>query len=553
MRVLGAAIGNCVHVAGVYRFLSLAEEEGHEILFLGPAVSLERLFKEIESFDPDIIGVSYRLTTESAIPLLADLKNCIFERKLEKKRWLLGCTASIKPVAESLGFFEEIFTGFSTDEDTHAFLRGHSSKKAEERFPQDVISRITRKTPIPILRHHFGLPSLEDTIEGVEMIADAAVLDVISVGPDQDAQQSFFRPREMTDISTGDGGVPLRSMDDLERIFQATRRGNFPLLRCYSGTRDLLRWARMLKDTINTAWCATPLVWYSELDGRSSRTLEAAIRENKMNHEWHARHGIPVEVNESHHWSLRSAHDTIAVAMAFLAAYNAKAAGVHTYIAQYMLNTPLGLSPKMDLAKMLAKIELIESLNDHRFQSIRQVRPGLFSFPPDLDNAKGQLAASVYTGMLLEPQIVHVVSFTEASHVANANDVIESCRISSRVIHNCTLGNINPNQDIEVRQRKEELVREANLLIRAIATFAPEDSRNPLVEPETYVGAIKAGVLDAPHLSSNTIARGKLQTRLINGACYAINPETHEPMNEIIRLEKLGIILFPDIKRNSVF
>ncbi|MFW9889978.1 MAG: cobalamin B12-binding domain-containing protein, partial [Candidatus Thorarchaeota archaeon] len=315
MKILGAAIGNCVHVAGVYRFLSLAEDNGHETLFLGPAVSLERLFKEIEVFNPDIIGVSYRLTVESAVPLLTDLKNRIVEKKLDEKRWLLGCTAPIKPVAISLNLFSEIFTGFSTDEDTRAFLRGHSSKKPEERFPQDVISRITLKTPIPILRHHFGLPSLEDTIKGVEMISEASVLDVISIGPDQDAQQSFFRLEKMTNTSTGDGGVPLRSKKDLEEIFQATRRGNFPLLRCYSGTQDLLKWARILKDTIKAAWCATPLVWYSKLDGRSNRSIEAAFSENKMNHEWHAKHGIPVEVNESHHWSLRSAHDTIAVAM----------------------------------------------------------------------------------------------------------------------------------------------------------------------------------------------------------------------------------------------
>ncbi|MFW9889979.1 MAG: hypothetical protein ACFFER_17490, partial [Candidatus Thorarchaeota archaeon] len=110
---------------------------------------------------------------------------------------------------------------------------------------------------------------------------------------------------------------------------------------------------------------------------------------------------------------------------------------------------------------MLAKIELIESLHDHRFQSIRQVRPGLFSFPPDLDSAKGQLAASIYTGMLLNPQIVHVVGFTEASHLATADDVIESCRIASRVIYNCTMGNLDPLQDIEIRKRKDELIEEA--------------------------------------------------------------------------------------------
>jgi hypothetical protein len=526
----------------------MAEENGYDTRFLGPSVSFENLLEAITVYNPDIIGVSYRLSKESAGPLFRELKKLIVENRLEKKRWILGCTAPVKSLAEDLGIFEEIFTGFSTDDDAVAYLRGHSSKSSEERFPQDLISRITFKAPMPIIRHHFGLPSLEDTVQGVKKIAQASVLDVISIGPDQDAQQSFFRPNEMTHLSTGDGGVPLRMREDLEKLYQSSRMGNFPLLRCYSGTRDLLKWSRLLKDTINTAWCATPLLWYSELDGRSDRRLEDAFRENKMNHEWHAKQGIPVEVNESHHWSLRSAHDTIAVVMAYLAAYNAKASGVHTYVAQYMLNTPLGTSPRMDLAKMLAKIELIESLHDHRFQSIRQVRPGLFSYPPDMDQGKGQLAASVYTGMLLKPQIVHVVGYCEADHVATADDVIESCRISRRVIHDCLMGTVEPVQDTSIRLRKDELIQEARLLLEAIVSIGPEGSQDPLIESETYAAALRAGILDAPHLKNNPIARGSLQTRIINGACYAINPDSQEPMDEESRLEGLGVVLTPDIK-----
>jgi hypothetical protein len=39
---------------------------------------------------------------------------------------------------------------------------------------------------------------------------------------------------------------------------------------------------------------------------------------------WHAEHGIPVEMNESHHWSLRDSPDSVAVVAAYLAAYNAR-------------------------------------------------------------------------------------------------------------------------------------------------------------------------------------------------------------------------------------
>ncbi|HOJ22917.1 MAG TPA: methionine synthase, partial [Armatimonadota bacterium] len=89
---------------------------------------------------------------------------------------------------------------------------------------------------------------------------------------------------------------------------------------------------------------------------------------------WYAERGLPVEVNEAHHWSLREAHDAVAVAMAYLAAYNARSVGVRHYIAQYMFNTPAGTYAAMDLAKMLAKIELIESLHTEQFTTYRQVR-----------------------------------------------------------------------------------------------------------------------------------------------------------------------------------
>ncbi|UCH05075.1 MAG: methionine synthase, partial [Candidatus Thorarchaeota archaeon] len=342
MKILGASIGSCVHVAGVLRFLNLAEEVGHDTVFLGPATAIDELIVQVQKYDPDVVGVSYRLSTVTAAKLLDSLKEAVTKNGLETKRWILGCTAPTKPVAEKTGLFEEIFTGFSTDDKTLEFLRGRTHMQPQEKNPQDLVTRLAIRSPMPLIRHHFGLPSLEDTVEGVAKIAEASVLDVISIGPDQNAQESFFRPAEMNESLEGDGGVPLREIEELKRLFDSSRRGNYPLLRCYSGTRDLIPWAQVLKETINNAWCATPLLWYSELDGRSKRRLMEAITENQESHRWHTRHDIPVEINEPHHWSLRSAHDTIAVTMAYLSAYNAKAIGVRHYVAQYMLNTPLG-------------------------------------------------------------------------------------------------------------------------------------------------------------------------------------------------------------------
>ncbi len=71
-------------MAGVLRFLTLAEEEGHETIFLGTAVSIDELITKVKEHNPDIIGVSYRLTATSAEILLDDLKNAVAESGLKR-------------------------------------------------------------------------------------------------------------------------------------------------------------------------------------------------------------------------------------------------------------------------------------------------------------------------------------------------------------------------------------------------------------------------------------------------------------------------------------
>jgi hypothetical protein len=144
----------------------------------------------------------------------------------------------------------------------------------------------------------------------------------------------------------------------------------------------------MLEETINIGWGAIPITWYSELDGRSTRPLVQAIEENQKAISYYASKDIPVEINESHQWALRNTSDIIEVATAYIASYNAKNLGVKDYVMQYMLNTPPGISFEMDTAKMLAKIELVESLHDQDFRSYRMIRTGLASLSADPDFAK---------------------------------------------------------------------------------------------------------------------------------------------------------------------
>ena len=69
--VVAAALGECVHVAGVLNFLRLAEAAGWRTVFLGPAVSVDALIDAAKQEDADLVGVSYRLTPETGERLLA--------------------------------------------------------------------------------------------------------------------------------------------------------------------------------------------------------------------------------------------------------------------------------------------------------------------------------------------------------------------------------------------------------------------------------------------------------------------------------------------------
>ena len=535
MMILGASIGKCVHVAGIMKFLNLAHDLGYQTHFLGPAVPVDKLLDEIEKINPDIAALSYRLSPESAGSVFKELKDGISKRDI-KKRFFLGCTPPVAEVAKNTGLFEWIVTEATPYEEIISFLKGEKGKGKEAKYPQDLVERIKYNAPFPLIRHHFGQPSLQDTIKGAKEIALSGVLDILSLGPDQNAQESFFRPDEMDPKQDGAGGVPLRTPDDLKAIYNATRCGNFPLVRCYSGTQDLLKWAEMSVETINNCWGAIPLSWYNRLDGRSKRPLPDSMKENQDVIVWYARQGVPVEVNEAHQWSLRNAHDVVAVATAFLGAYNAKKLGVKYYVSQYMFNTPPDTSPQMDIAKMLAKIALIERLHDDNFVSFRMVRAGLSSLSIIPEIAKGQMASAIYTGMFLKPHIVHVVGYCEADHAARHDEIIESCKIAKGVIKDCLLGLPNIASDEAIQKRKEELISETMVLLNAIKELSKDRDTEPWTDPDVLTRAIKTGLLDAPNLKGNEFANGEVVTGVINGACLALSPETCKPLSESERL-----------------
>lgn len=534
---MGASIGNCVHVAGVSHFLDLAQEEGYQTVFLGPAVSIEKLFERIEILKPYMVSISFRLTAENVIPLMDDIE------KRRKKLiyapvWTFGGTKPVAAVARQYGFFSYISDGTDEVVDSIRFLRGIKSGKTVETYADNLTDRIKSTYPFPVLRHHFGLPSYEKTREGIRQIAKEKVLDVISLGPDQNAQQFFFSHEKMKKEMDGAGGVPLRSRKDFRKLKEASYVGNYPLMRCYSGTEDVFRYAEMLRTEINNAWAAIPLCWYNELDGRGTRSLEISMREAQKLIKWHAEHNIPVEINEAHHWAMRDAHDVISVAMSYISALNAKKLGVKEYISQYMFNVPNGTSFSMDLARVLAMMELVESLEDADFKIYRETRTGLPLLSADMDVAKGQLAASTFMQMQIKPHIIHVVGYCEADHAATPEEIIESCKIVRGVIRHTMESHLGLQDEIEILRRKEELISEAKYLLDFISSRYADFSE-PLVNTEVLADCVKTGIIDAVHIVKGGKFKGNLCTKIVGGKCVAYDRKNEKVMSEKERLEKL--------------
>jgi methylmalonyl-CoA mutase cobalamin-binding subunit len=286
--VVAAALGECVHVAGVMNFLRLAEDAGWRTVFLGPAVPISQVIEAAQKENAGLVAISYRLTPETGERLLGEFAESADELLGQGVRFAFGGTPPVAARARSLGFFEQTFEGGEPAEEVLSYLKGQPiSSQSEVDFPQNAINRIAWKAPYPLLRHHFGLPSIDATREGIAEIAESRAIDVISLGIDQDAQEHFFHPDKQNPRRRGAGGVPVRSAQDYRDLFSASRTGNYPLLRTYSGTDDFIKLAKMYLETIHIAWCAIPLFWFNKMDGRGPWDLAGSIREHQKVMRWY--------------------------------------------------------------------------------------------------------------------------------------------------------------------------------------------------------------------------------------------------------------------------
>jgi methanogenic corrinoid protein MtbC1 len=94
---VAGALGECVHVAGVFNFLRLAETAGWRTIFLGPAISVEKIIAAAKREQADLVGVSYRLTPETGERLLGEFAEAADELRTAGMRFVFAGTP---PVAE---------------------------------------------------------------------------------------------------------------------------------------------------------------------------------------------------------------------------------------------------------------------------------------------------------------------------------------------------------------------------------------------------------------------------------------------------------------------
>jgi hypothetical protein len=382
------------------------------------------------------------------------------------------------------------------------------------------------------MRAHVG-PYLSDRTEAVRLflqwagqLGASGFLDILSIGTSQLTQSSFGE--DWTSRPNG-GGVPLNSREEFAAAWEASRP---MLVRAYAGTKNIPDLARMYEETIHVAWHALSLWWFCRIDGRGPYSVRENLRQHIETLRYVASTGKPFEPNVPHHFAFRGADDVSYIASAVLAAKTAKSLGIRWLIFQNMLNTPKYTWGVQDLAKSRATLKLLRELQDERFRVILQPRGGLDYFSPDLDKARAQLAAVTALMDDIEPHdpssppIIHVVSFSEASHLADPPVIDESIQITRHALAEYrrlrAKGEVDDvTSHPEVETRKAELLADAREVIRAIETTIPEP-----YSAEGLYKVFAAGFLPVPYLweCRDEFAHAiRWPTRLIRGAVKAVD------------------------------
>ncbi len=358
----------------------------------------------------------------------------------------------------------------------------------------------------PIIRAHAG-PYLENRYESVKqfiewsrLLAHTGYLDVLSIGTSQLTQSKFGEA--WGDLPNG-GGVGVNSPEEYERIYEAAKP---MLVRTYSGTKNLCKQAEIHEKSLNIAWHALSLWWFSKIDGRGELNLLDNLTEHFETIKYIAKTGKPYEANVAHQFAFRSADDISYIVSVFLAAKAAKKLGIKHFILQIMLNDPKHTSAINDLAKARATLNMVKALEDSNFKVFLQTRVGLSYLSHNIDKAKKQLASITALMDDIEPfnnqspDIIHVVSYSEGNDLATPEIIDKSIKITLQSINKYReyrkkgwIDNMDENQD--VKKRMLHLISEAKIVINTIETNIKDT-----YTPQGFYDIFKLGFLPVPQL-----------------------------------------------------
>lgn len=385
----------------------------------------------------------------------------------------------------------------------------------------------------PLIRAHSGPFSSEKTREQClqefkdwcHQLSEAGFLDILSIGSSQLSQSNFG---ENWEGKINGGGVPVNSESEYKDIWEAAKP---MLVRTYSGTKNIQAMAEIYEKTINISWHALSLWWFNELDGRGPNSLYENLKEHISTIKYIATTGKPVETNVSHHFAFRGCDDVTYIISAYLAAKMVKKCGVKTFVLQNMLNTPRSTWGIQDLAKSRALINLIKELQSPEFRVVLQTRAGLDYFKPDIEEAKVQLAA--VTAMMddidplniYSPEIIHVVSYSEALFLATPEIINDSIKITRKALldyRKLKSQGMTPNvMTDEIKSRTAILENAARKIIKVM-----EEEINDLYSPEGLYIAFIAGWLPVPELWSESeefVYAKNWDTKLLKGSIQLVD------------------------------
>jgi len=544
---VATSLANDPHTEGMHNASKIAALGGVGSYILPPSLDYSAFYEAIDKNKPRFIGLSYRQNENVAVAELFKVVNYFYTsglikpdddvkiqfaglpktmRLMEEKinelpLKVILCKNSPKVldrVTETVDFFEistdrekiikqvyeelvpkgiEIFDQLADE----AVRNDDYKNEPPLAIPSaaacnDYVTRI-KESEFPVLRSHFGIPALDikPTVEGIKELANARVLDEVSLGSSDLSQRYFGHPEKFLELKN-DGGVPYKDYDDLVALYQASRYGNFPGVKPYCHVTDLVNFVHQCLDAgmLKGVHQAVPLFWFNELDGRGPAVVRDSIKEHFAAVRELAKCGIPVEMNDPNQWSSRWAHDTVIVTSYALISAVMTMCGVQNMVLQMQFNKPKETGDYADLSKMSAGMEMARRISLGRKNPaniLRETRTGIESLSADMDLAKWQLARSTFLQMCMDPHIIHIVSYCEANYAARPADIIDgSCLIRRAVrIFRQHKDDIMKYVNVPiVQERKEFLINETTYLLNEIAKLHPKYDHCPLEAMATYLG-----------------------------------------------------------------